>query len=104
MGSWTWSGRRGDALNGGDDVDFYARVLGQPRGLNRRARRGRVAEIATVDLVHDRKIVHIRQVDGRPHDLVERRSRRLEDGFEVREHAVRLRRDVALDEGASSRV
>ena len=73
-------GRQSSAQQDGDDVDLDARVLRQPRDLDGRARRARAPRSSVaVDLVHRGEVVHVRQEDRGPDDVIERRARGLED-------------------------
>jgi hypothetical protein len=99
-----WRGLRGELSEGRDDVDFDARIPGKPRDLHRRPRRGRCCEVRRVGLVHRREIVHVREEYRGPDDVVEGCATGLEDLADVLKDAVRLRRDISVDDLTGRRI
>ena len=87
-----------------DQINLYFRVSRQSRGLNRGARRGGGREIGAVHLVHRGEIGHVRQVDRRFHDLLERGPCGGQDGAEILEDAVRLFGHAAADQRTGCRI
>ena len=64
----------------GDEVDLDAGVLRQAGGLNGRARGSGGGKVGPVDLVDDREVVHVGQVDRGPDDVIEGGAGGFEDG------------------------
>ena len=62
------------------------------------ASRRRVCEPVGVRAIHRHEVVHVGEIDGRLHDIVEGRAGRAHDRVEATERAVGLRRHVAVDQ------
>ena len=85
-------------------VDLDLRALREGGDLHRGPRREGRLETRAVGLVDLREVPQVDEVDRRPHDVAEAASRRRQHGAQVLHHALRLLRDVPLDELPGRRV
>ena len=84
-----------------DSLDLDERTGRQACDLERRTRRGSIADVSRVDLVHGGEVPEILKEDARLDEVRERAACRLEDRGQVLERAVGLDRDVSLDGGVT---
>ena len=94
-------------LKYGGGGDWYANKTALPnliRFCNTQLSMNLIAEEDAVDVVHHGEVIHVREEHRRLDDVGERAAAGLEHGGEVREHPVRLRRDVALHDRACGRI
>src|SRR5215813_4104298 len=80
------------------DLDLDGGAERQGGGLNRCPGRIWCLEIARINRVHRTEILHIREVDGGLHHVVEGLTRRFQHGRDVGEYLLGLSADVAGDE------
>jgi len=78
-----------------DDFNLHIRAFGQRGDLDRGTRGKIFREILRVNLVHAREIAEVRQEYRGFHDIGERQMLVVQNGFDVLQHAIRLRFDVA---------
>src|SRR6266511_130966 len=79
-----------ESLQRRDCLDLHLRSRGERRDLDRGPRRGLIADVTGVDLVHSLEVAEVDEVDCRLHELVEARARLLQNGAQIGEHLLGL--------------